>query len=70
MSAALKPKPPVPLWRWIYWSVLLAVAVVIFYGVFAVVWFSLRVVAWIAEFRARRHQKSADPANTGSSISL
>ena len=54
MSSAIRVKPRVPLWRWILWSLLLAVAVVIFYGLFAVVWFSLRVVAWVAEFRARR----------------
>jgi hypothetical protein len=54
VSVAPKPKPPVPLWRWGLWSVLLAIAVVLFYGVFAIVWFSLRVVAWVAEFRARR----------------
>jgi hypothetical protein len=50
----VNPKPPVPLWRWFLWMVLLAVALVIFYGLFAPFWFGLRVLAWGAEFRARR----------------
>ncbi len=50
----MKPKPPVPLWRWAVWYVTLGVALVLFYGLGTPLWFGLRVLAWIAEFRARR----------------
>jgi hypothetical protein len=52
----LKPKPPVPLPRWVFWYVSLGVALVIFYGLFTPIWFGLRSLAWLAEFRARRRQ--------------
>jgi hypothetical protein len=44
----------VPKWRWGLWSLLLALALFIFYCVFTPFWFLLRSLAWIAEFRARR----------------
>jgi hypothetical protein len=50
----MKPKPPVPRWRWAFWWVLLAAALVVFYGLFTPFWFALRSLAWLAEFRARR----------------
>ena len=50
----MKPKPPVPLWRWVLWMATLALALVVFYVVFTPVWFTLRSLAWLAEFRARR----------------
>ncbi len=50
----MKPKPPVPLWRWLSWMALLALALVVFYGLFTPFWFGLRTLAWLAEFRARR----------------
>ena len=50
----MRPKPPVPLWRWLLWSLLLLLALVLFYGLFTPFWFGLRVTAWIAEFRSRR----------------
>jgi hypothetical protein len=50
----VRPKPPVPLWRWPVWYAALAVALVVFYGLFTPVWFGLRAAAWLAEFRARR----------------
>jgi hypothetical protein len=52
----VKPKPPVPKWRWAIWSVLLAAALVVFYGLFTPLWFGVRSIAWLAEFRARRRQ--------------
>ena len=52
----MKPKPPVPLWRWAFWYVTLGVALVVFYGFFTPFWFSLRVLAWVAEFRSRRRR--------------
>jgi len=50
----VKPKPPVPLWRWSVWFVTLGLALVVFYVLFAPFWFALRAAAWVAEFRARR----------------
>ena len=60
----MKPKPPVPLWRWAVWYVALAAALVLFYGLFTPVWFGLRSLAWLAEFRARRrtHRRSGAAA--------
>jgi hypothetical protein len=49
----VKPKPPVPLWRWALWWSLLGVGIVIFYVVLTPLWLGLRGAAWIAEVRAR-----------------
>jgi hypothetical protein len=54
----VKPKPPVPLWRWGTWYAALGAALVLFYGLFTPFWFSLRTLAWVAEFRARRRRPS------------
>ena len=53
----MKPKPPVPLRRYALWYAALVVALVVFYGLFTPFWFSLRSLAWIAEFRARRRRR-------------
>jgi len=59
----VKPKPPVPKWRWAVWYTALAAALVLFYGLFTPFWFGLRVVAWVAEFRSRRRSgKRTDAA--------
>ena len=50
----MKPKPPVPRWRWGLWMVLLGTALIVFYGFFTPFWFGLRALAWLAEFRSRR----------------
>ncbi len=50
----MTPKPPVPLWRWTLWWVLLALGMFLFYVVLTPIWVGLRVLAWTAEFRARR----------------
>jgi hypothetical protein len=34
--------------------VTLAAALFVFYGLFTPIWFGLRTLAWIAEFRSRR----------------
>jgi hypothetical protein len=50
----VKPKPPVPLWRWAIWWATLGVALVVFYVVLTPLWLGLRGLAWLAELRARR----------------
>lgn len=49
----MKPKPPVPLWRWSVWCTALAASLVVFYVLLTPVWIGLRALAWIAELRAR-----------------
>jgi hypothetical protein len=49
----VKPKPPVPIWRWAIWWTALALAIVLFYVLLTPFWMGLRAAAWIAEFRAR-----------------
>jgi hypothetical protein len=51
---ARQPKPPIPLWRWVLWWAVLLVADVIFYVLLTPIWIGLRMLAWVAEFRARR----------------
>ena len=53
-SRDLKQKVPIPWWRWPLWYSLLVLGLVVFYGLFTPVWFGLRSLAWLAEFRARR----------------
>jgi len=50
----MKPKPPVPKWRWAMWYTALGGALVLFYGLFTPFWFGLRSLAGLAEFRSRR----------------
>ena len=47
-------KGSVPLWRWLLWSICLALAIPLFYVVLTPVWMGLRALAWLADFRARR----------------
>ena len=49
----MKPKPPVPLWRWAIWWTCLAVADVLFYVLLTPVWLGIRAAAWVADARAR-----------------
>jgi hypothetical protein len=53
-SAAAARARPIPLWRWVLWSVLLLIAGLLFYFLLAPVWLGLRAAAWLAEFRHRR----------------
>ena len=39
------------------WMVTLSVALVLFYGLFTPVWFGLRSLAWLAEYRVRRRRR-------------
>ncbi len=47
-------KPRIPIWRWAVWWLVLAVGDLVFYVLLTPVWIGLRVLAWVAEFRARR----------------
>jgi hypothetical protein len=50
----VKPKPPIPLWRWAAWLLILGAAMIVFYVLLTPVWMGLRAAAWLADFRARR----------------
>jgi hypothetical protein len=52
----VKPRPRVTLFRWGLWYALLGLALFVFYGFFTPVWFGLRSVAWLAEYRSRRRR--------------
>ena len=54
----MKPKPPVPAWRWAAWWALLGPAVLVFTVLAAPLWMGLRAAAWVAEWRARRNARS------------
>jgi len=49
-------KGRVPLRYWAMWWALIVVADFIFYVLLTPIWIGLRVVAWLAEFRARRRR--------------
>ena len=52
----MKPKPPVPWWRWAMWWSFMGLALVLFYVLLTPLWLGLRGLAWLAEFRARRQR--------------
>ena len=52
----MKPKPPIPLWRWVLLWLALAWGILTFYVLFTPVWVGLRGAAWLAKFRARRRR--------------
>jgi hypothetical protein len=47
-------KGSVPVRYWIAWWLMMAFADFVFYVLLTPIWIGLRVVAWLAEFRARR----------------
>jgi hypothetical protein len=47
-------KGRVPLWRWLVWCLIMMLALPIFYVLLTPLWIGLRVLAWLADFRARR----------------
>jgi hypothetical protein len=49
-------KGSVPLRYWLLWWAMLVVADFLFYVLLTPIWIGLRVVAWLAEFRARRRR--------------
>jgi hypothetical protein len=52
----VKEKQPIPLWRWVFWSIELVAGMLLFYVVLTPIWVGLRALAWVAEFRARRRR--------------
>ena len=50
----MRPKPPVPKWRWALWWSILAAAVLVFYVLLTPLWLVLRALAWLAEWRSHR----------------
>jgi hypothetical protein len=58
-------KGSVPLRYWVLWWSILGVAMLVFYVLLTPVWIGLRVVAWLAEQRARHapgRSTSPEPA--------
>ena len=53
-EAGLKPKPPVPMWRWATWFSIMGVAVVVFYVLLTPIWLGLRGLAWRGGVPSRR----------------
>ena len=47
-------KTRVPLWRWALWWLILGFALLLFYVLLTPIWMGLRVLAWLADLRARR----------------
>jgi hypothetical protein len=60
----VKPKPPVPAWRWATWWLILGAAVVVFYVLLTPIWMGLRALAWLADFRARRNPDYRPPVRS------
>ena len=49
-------KGSVPVRYWVAWGLLMALADFVFYVLLTPIWIGLRVIAWLAEFRARRRR--------------
>lgn len=54
----VKPKPPVPLYYWPLWMLILGAALVLFYGILTPVWMAIRGIAWLSERRASGRPRS------------
>jgi hypothetical protein len=54
--ASYREPPKINPLRWATWWICLFFALILFYGLFAIFWFGLRLAAWTAEFRARRYR--------------
>lgn len=48
--------PKISPFRWAAWWMILAFALILFYGIFSIFWFGLRGAAWVAEFSSRRQR--------------
>lgn len=51
-------KGRVPLRYWVLWWSLIVVSDLVFYVLLTPIWLGLRVLAWLAEFRARRRRSA------------
>jgi hypothetical protein len=51
----------VPVRYWLFWGATIALADFVFYVVLTPIWIGLRVVAWLAEFNARRRRSAQVP---------
>jgi hypothetical protein len=63
----VRPKPPVPVWRWALWWALLAPALVLFYVIFLPVWVGVRLARLFADAKSRQLKRSQ--SSTGGSDS-
>jgi len=52
----VRPKPPVPWWRWTIWWLALGLGIFLFYILLTPIWIGLRGLARLAEFRAQRRR--------------
>jgi hypothetical protein len=59
----VKPKPPVPVWRWAMWWGILAFSLFVFYALFTPFWMATRALAWAVDFRARRRPGYRPPVS-------
>jgi len=50
----MSAKRPIPSYYWPIWWGALLLADIIFYVLLTPLWIGLRMLAWVAEFRARR----------------
>lgn len=59
-SAPTLAKPPIPLYWWPLWMLLLLIGIIFFYGILTPVWIGIRAVAWLSERSPRRRRAPAD----------
>ena len=52
----MKEKAGIPDWRWVFWGIEDIDGIALFYIVLTPIWIGIRVLAWAAEFRARRRR--------------
>jgi hypothetical protein len=52
------PKPPIPLYWWPFWMLLLVIGLVFFYGIMTPAWIAIRFVAWLSERSPRQRQRA------------
>lgn len=51
-------RPPIRFYHWPFWMVLLALGLIVFYGLFTPGWMAVRLAAWLSE-RAPRRRRDA-----------
>jgi hypothetical protein len=55
----MKPKP-IRFYWWPLWMFLLALALVIFYGILTPIWMGIRFLAWMSDHRGRKRRAGAE----------